>query len=61
MTAAGAAIREYAERTRHHRPRFVYDEVVRDTIEVCDVEAGDRCDIIAAYRHAADIADGVEQ
>lgn len=44
-----ARIRDYADDTACHVERFD---------GTCIPTAGDRCDIVAAYRHAADIARG---
>ena len=57
MSATGDRIRAYADTHHRHVVRFVHDPVTRDWYEVCDTTAGDRCDMTAAYRHAAQIAD----
>ena len=57
MSTAGDRIRAYADAHHRHVVRFVHDPVTRDWYEVCDTDAGDRCDMTVAYRHAAQIAD----
>ncbi len=54
---ASERIRQYADERHRHVARWVMDPVTGHYYETCDLYGGDRCDITAAYLHAAHMAE----
>jgi hypothetical protein len=50
---AAQALEDYGHRTRRHVSKVEWSDVADDYFENCDRDRGDRCDLVAAYNHAA--------